>query len=78
MNATNQTKRPPEQEPTADDERHRAATELLDVATTAVNPTLLLDIDPRLNQPSETEAELRELVEAEESAEAELNGKSKE
>jgi hypothetical protein len=52
-------------EPDAEAEATEAAGEILSPAMPPVGGGVMLDADPRLNQPSETEAELDELVEAE-------------
>ena len=48
-----------------------AAGEILSPAMPPVGAGLMLDIDPRLNRESETEKELKELVESNEDAERE-------
>lgn len=71
MTATDKTK--PESEPVPTDRGSEdgeeagkeAAGEILSPDMPAVGGGVMLDVDPRLNQMSETEAELRELVEDE-------------
>jgi hypothetical protein len=57
--------------PDAEEAGKEAAGDILDNAMPSVGGGLMLDVDPRLNQMSETESELRELVESEAEHEAE-------
>ena len=49
-------------------EAAEAAAEVIDPAMPPAGGAIMGEIDPRLNRPSETEAELRELVDNNESA----------
>lgn len=77
MTAADKTK--PESEPVptdrgsqdAEEAGKEAAGEILDNAMPPVGGGVMLDVDLRLNQMSETESELRELVENEDEHEAE-------
>jgi hypothetical protein len=59
-------------DPEAEDEAAREATdEILSPAMPPAGAGIALENDPRLNRPSETEAELKELVRSNEDAEEE-------
>lgn len=58
--------------PDSEKEGKEAAGDILSPDMPAVGGAVMLDVDPRLNRASETESELRELVETE--AEADEDG----
>lgn len=61
----------------AEDSALEAAVDILDPAMPPAGAAIMLEIDPRLNQPSETEQELKELVESNEDAEEEARESDK-
>ncbi len=57
-----------------DEEAQEAAGEILQPSMPPAGAGIMIDVDPRLNQPSETEEELKELVESNKAAEDEDAG----
>ena len=55
-----------------DEEGQEAAGEILQPSMPPAGAAVMIEIDPRLNRPSETEEELEELVESNEDAEDEI------
>ena len=60
-----------EKEEAAEEAGRDAAGDMLVPSMPPAGAGMMLEVDPRLNRPSETEAELQELVESNEDAEAE-------
>ena len=77
MNGTEGRERAPGDADAAEDSAVEAAADILDPAMPPAGAAMMLEIDPRLNQPSETEQELKELVESNEDAEEEARESDK-
>ena len=71
MNGTEGGKPAPSDADAADDSAVEAAAEILHADIPPAGAAILIELDPRLHQPSETEGELKELVESNEAAEEE-------
>ena len=71
MGGTEDIDNAPEDSGAVDDGARAAARDVLHPAIPPAAAAIIAETDPRLNQPSETEEELRQLVESNEAAEQE-------
>ena len=71
MSGTERKTPAPDDQGAEEQEGAEAAAEVLDPAMPPVGGAVMVEIDSRLNQPSESEEELKKLVESNESAEKE-------